>query len=153
MFASGAILVEADVSRIEYSTVTSDGEVLPVTYFHLVNVDAGEAVVATTLRLLLPGGVMGEYRVRDLHVPVLEVGDHVAWFGRVDARGVLRSTSWDSGAFRRVSDGGLDVVGDARGDGMWGMDCDAAPQRARDQAPTAWGDFVSAARACAGGAR
>jgi len=165
-FDKGEIALEADISGKVEDVIVSDGEKLAITYFELSNVDAGTDKAGEGVRLLLPGGHLGDLWVEAAETPRVGVGDHVVLVGTIDSGGVLRLASFGNSVFHRATDvSGSSVVTDPRGDPFIAFPCDGRPTRAGEtnavsedgsSKPTqvsapplvGWDDFVATIRAC-----
>ncbi len=152
----GATVIEADITKLENSTVTLDGEVIPVRLMSLENVDSGSGATEPDSRLLLPGGTLGDYDLDMEDVPELAVGEHVVLVvvaaDATSPHGTLRLSSFGNGVFHREADARYgDTVTERTGRQLVDFGCTYAPTvfRADDgDTPVPWSVFLTAIRTC-----
>ena len=149
--ANGALIIEADVVSVEFGQVFLDGEPLPVRWFELGNADTEGATPTDRIRLIIPGGPIGDMWTSFHGAPEVAVGDHVVLVGFIDDAGILRLASIGNSVFRRVGRDNAHAINEA-GRVVDGFSCDATetgmtpPGQA--PLPTEWGEFVQEIRAC-----
>ena len=121
-----SVAVEATVASVSYGVVQADGEELPLTYYllDLHDILLGD-VASGQLRLVVPGGFIGDQAVEVVSAPVLTAGDRILALGNRLGEDIIL-TGWTQTLFiqRDLAD---PYAVDSEAHLIAGFGCDEAP--------------------------
>ena len=141
-----SIAVEAVVVARQFDMVDDNEEPFPVTYYDLgIRQTHLGRVVSGRIRLVLPGGPLGDGRWVDVDAPLLEPGEHVFLIGTHNDDRIIHLTGFTQSLFIRGGDADRPLALSANRDPVGGLDCQTSPWLVRplDQAPSTLFDGVA----------